>query len=169
MRRCLLKGLYLARKALTHWVCDPSFCSVSRTVGTSRSLSVVFRPIQHVESMTEAVGERNHSDWLFSLSKSVHEKRNGSEQSSKRLPQEGTQKDCRMIRWDDVEKLNIFTTTWPSVAILTTTTCCHGELFPLMQAWSVCASWPLAVVFAVYSSATFWPRHRRRNSRPSWH
>ena len=31
-----------------------------------------------VESGTEAVGERNHSDWLFSLSESAHEKRSGS-------------------------------------------------------------------------------------------
>ncbi len=48
--------------------------------------------------------------------------------------------------------------------IQTTATCWYGKLFPLMQAQIVCASWPLAVVFAVCSSAMFWPRQRRHQA-----
>ncbi len=44
--------------------------------------------------------------------------------------------------------------------IQTSATCWYGPLFPLMQEYIVCASWPLAVVFAVCSSVFLWPRHR---------
>ena len=44
-------------------------------------MSEAFRAIQHVELAAETVSERNDSDWLFSLNESVHEKRNGSEES----------------------------------------------------------------------------------------
>ena len=59
----------------------PSFFFVSRTVGSSLPVSEFFRPIHYVESAASPVGKRNHSDWLFSLNESVHEKRNGSEES----------------------------------------------------------------------------------------
>ena len=76
---CIVKARL---KALTHRVdgrpltkvgpsvsiCGPSFCGVSRTISSSRPHRRLSRPIQHVESGTETVCERNHSDWLFSLS-----------------------------------------------------------------------------------------------------
>ena len=36
-------------------------------------LSEALWPIEHVESATEAVGERDHSDWLFGLFMSFHD------------------------------------------------------------------------------------------------
>ena len=59
---------------------QPSFCGVFCTVGSSLPMVEFFRPIQHVESAAEPVGERNHSDWWFSLNESVHKKRNGREE-----------------------------------------------------------------------------------------
>ena len=52
-----------------------------RTVGTSLPVSEAFWLIRHVESVAEPVSERNRSDWLFSLSESVYEKINGSEEN----------------------------------------------------------------------------------------
>lgn len=40
----------------------PSFCIVSQTCGTSRPLTVVIWPFEHVELAAEAVSQRNHSD-----------------------------------------------------------------------------------------------------------
>lgn len=45
-----------------------------------------------------------------------------------------------------------------------TANCCQEELFPFMKALNVCASWPFALVFAVCSSASFWPRHGRQEA-----
>lgn len=62
-------------------VYSPSFHGVSCTVGANRLLSAAFQLIECVESVMEPVGERNHSDLLFSRSEIVYEKRNGSNES----------------------------------------------------------------------------------------
>lgn len=53
----------------------PRLCGVSCTDGTSRPLSVAFQPTEHVDVVSELVGERNHSDWLLKNQISLCEER----------------------------------------------------------------------------------------------
>lgn len=65
-------------------ICCSSFFGVSCTNGAIQPLLAVFQRIQHVESASEPVSERNHSNWQLS---SVHRKRKGREE--KRLKSTG--------------------------------------------------------------------------------
>lgn len=46
-------------------VCGPCCYSMAGGVGTSQLFSVAFWLIQCVELVSEQIGERIHSDWLF--------------------------------------------------------------------------------------------------------
>lgn len=50
----------------------------------------------------------------------------------------------------------------------TTATCWYRALFPLTRAQNIRVSWPSAVVFAVRSGVTFWPRHRQGEMTHHW-
>ena len=103
-------------------VCLPSFFGVSRTVGSSLLDLEAFRPIQHVESAGEPIGERNRSDWLFGF-KQISERLERLETEVKKASQRVTKSRRRTQKallifhlhlvWS-FQYMDIFTTTWPS-------------------------------------------------------
>lgn len=93
------------------------------------------------------------------FSESVHEKRNGEVRIASKQHAEGS--SCFSLIIPIQKYFHNDMAIWKEV---TEATCWYGELFLLTQAQNVHASWPLDVVFAVCSSASFCPRNRRREA-----